>query len=279
MHPILFSLFGFEIPSYGVFAALGIVGATALSLVAARSLRISADFVLDAIFWCIVAGFAGARFTYLVIEWRHTLRDPVGSIFSGGGGVYLGGAIAGAVALFLCARRHKIQFAQAADLFAPALAIGHGFGRLGCYLASCCYGAVTQHRHYGVSFPKTLSTTGEINGSWPFLDHLSRGLVTGSDTHSLPVHPVQLYEAAANLLLAMLLSVLLWRGPQGKGAVALTYLAGYSVMRFCVEFLRGDAERGVWAGLSFSQWICLAGAAAAITLYVTKKTGRRISAG
>lgn len=269
MRPVLFTLWHFDVPSYGVFVALGILAAVLVSSHFARKTGVSVDFVLDGVFWAVVAGFVGARAAYLMLNWRETLAHPLSSVFSGGGGIFIAGAAAGMGAVALLSLRKGIPFLLAADILAPGLAIAHALGRVGCFLAGCCYGRVVPGplEKVGTHFPRITDAAGHILGSWAYIDHVRRGLISPESSSSLAVYPTQLIEATLNLVLFAALAILLsLRGTQNaqnelpkwkNGCIFLFYLLGYAVLRFSVEFLRGDVERGVWIGLSLSQWLCL----------------------
>ena len=255
MYPILFQIGAFEVPSYGVMIALGMIAATLLAYRMARRKGASTDFVLDAVFWSVLAGFVGARVAYLATTWREALSDPIAAIFGGGGGIYLAGLAAGMGATNWQARRHRMGIASAFDLLAPPLAVAHAFGRVGCFLAGCCYGSPLSHG--GVCYPPA---------SWPYIDQLAKGWISTGAATTLPMHAVQLYEAAGNALLAGGL-FLLWKRSPAAGTVAATYAVCYALMRFTLEFFRGDSIRGEWAGLSTSQWLSLALAAAGLVAW------------
>jgi phosphatidylglycerol:prolipoprotein diacylglycerol transferase len=265
MHPYLLRTPVFQLPSYGVLVATGIVAGLLLALWLGRRVRLPKDFILDIVFWCVVAGLVGGRITYLLLEWRAFLANPLGTLFAGAGQVFLGGLLAALVAIVFVCRHYRVAIALASDVLAPALALGHAFGRVGCFLAGCCYGAPTQSA-LGVSFPRFLDKQGNIIGSLPYLDHLDRGLVTTQDACSLSIYPVQLFESIGNLLICLGL-VLLWRRRRFDGQIALCYVLAYGALRFGLEFLRGDSVRGIFYGLSTSQWLTLLLAAGAIALW------------
>jgi phosphatidylglycerol:prolipoprotein diacylglycerol transferase len=255
MHPILIRIGNFTIPSYGVLVATGILMGWLLAARLARRVGLRQDVILDLIFWCVLAGLLGGRLTYILIEWRSFLTDPVGSLFGRAGQVFLGGFVAAIGALIVVARRYGVPAVVATDILAPSLALGHAFGRVGCFLAGCCYGAPT-HSPLGVHFPRLVDEKGEIIGSLAYVDHLAHGWITPEDPCSLAIYPTQLFEAVGNLVICGLL-LLLWRRRRFEGQVALAYILLYSTMRFGLEFLRGDAARGIYWGLSTSQWISL----------------------
>lgn len=255
-----------SLQAYGVMVAAGILLATALAWRLSRQRGVRADFALDAVFWAVVCGFIAARLLYIAVSFREWLADPVAVTFGSGGGVFLGGLAGGIGAAALVARRHKVPLLTAFDILAPAVAFAHGMGRIGCVLAGCCYGRVCSPGFpLAISYPRLTAADGTLTGSWPYLDHLQRGIVTAGDIRSLPVYPVQLIEAAFLFLLtAVLLAV--FRKRPAPGAVATMYLAAYAGIRFALEFLRGDAERGIIAGLSLSQWLSMLVLAAAVAI-------------
>ena len=255
MHPILFEIGSFQIPSYGVMIALGMIAATVLAYRMALRKQLPPDFVLDAVFWSVLAGFVGARIAYLATTWREALSDPIAAIFGGGGGIYLAGLVAGLGATIWQARRHRMGIPTAFDLLAPPLAVAHAFGRVGCFLAGCCYGSPLGQG--GVCYPPA---------SWPYMDQFAKGWISNGAATSLPMHAVQLYEAAGNAILAGGL-YLLWKRSPVAGTVAAAYAVCYALMRFTLEFFRGDSIRGEWGGLSTSQWLSLALAGAGLVAW------------
>ena len=191
-------------------------------------------------------GLVGSRLTYGLVNARsffHACVDGAGpwwrdctSLFAiwEGGLVFYGGVAAAAVVALVFARREGWSFGDVGDLFAPALAIGHAFGRLGCFAAGCCFGKETAAR-FGVAFPR---------GSVAF-DVLERaGAIPLGAGETPPLHPTQLYEAAGELALFGLLCALRPRLRRRPGALLLCYLGLYALFRFVVEIFRGDVLRG-----------------------------------
>lgn len=157
----------------------------------------------------------------------------------GGGFVFYGGVLLSLVVIQLMNWRGWTQWAQFAVTL-PALAFAHAIGRIGCFLAGCCYGTPS---------------------SGPWTIHL----------HQAERHPVQLYEAGLLLLLAWGLERLVRKGRSAKMLLA-TYLIGYSVIRFLLEFVRGDHIRGIWFGaLSSSQIVALLLVMVGIVLFWREK--------
>jgi phosphatidylglycerol:prolipoprotein diacylglycerol transferase len=213
--------------------------------------------LLDFAFWCLVAGLAGSRLAYVAVNagafWRACF-DPGGAggrpaggclaplrFWEGGLVFYGGAAAAAAVAVWFC-RKERVNgwsFARLGDVAAPSLALGHVFGRLGCLLAGCCFGAPCA-APWGLPFPP---------GSVAFDDLQAAGGLGWRATHTMPLHPTQLYEALGELAIFGVLVVLERRQDRGAsparaGHILLAYVASYAGLRFVVELFRGDAARG-----------------------------------
>ena len=174
------------------------------------------------------------------------------------------GGLAGAI---LFARwwlpRQKLHFWRIADVLAPSIALGHFIGRVGCFLAGCCFGR--ESTSLGVRFPPE---------SVAFQQLVSEGRLDAAAPSTPPLSAVQLYEAAGELALFVTLSWLLPR-KRWHGQVIVVYLGAYAVLRGLLELLRGDAIRGVVAGVSTSQ--LLAAVALAISLFSWRRLRVRAS--
>jgi phosphatidylglycerol:prolipoprotein diacylglycerol transferase len=184
--------------------------------------------------------------------------------FWAGGLTYYGGLLGASGAAWVLLKRDAFPFWKAADMAGFAIPLGLGFGRMGCLMAGCCFGA-TCDLPWAVSFPWRSAASEE-----QFRDHL----LASPRMWSLPVHPTQIYESAASLAIAAV--CLLWVHGRKRydGQVFAVFLALYAVARFLLEMLRRD-DRGGLLGLSTSQWLGLVmlGVAAAIHL----KRGPRAS--
>jgi phosphatidylglycerol:prolipoprotein diacylglycerol transferase len=263
--PVLFSfrIAGREvsIASYGVLIALGLAAAIALAYRRARAAGMDPGRVLDLAFSMTLGGFGGSRLLYGLVnadEFGRACLDNTNEPRSvahvvldctrilrvwEGGLVFYGGVAAAALVAYRFARAEGWSFAVVGDLFAPPLALGHAFGRLGCFLAGCCFGKAST-AGWGVHFPR---------GSVAFEDLASSSsVVPGSDV-TPALHPTQLYESAGDLAIFAALIVLERRLPlrlRGRGGTTmLAYLGLYAGLRFLVELFRGDAARrflSVW---------------------------------
>jgi len=206
----------------------------------------------DLVFYSVLAGMAGAKFFYAVTYWESFGPDLLSKAayllrtFQYGF-VFYGGLIFGAAAFLLAARRRGVNAPRAADLFAPALALAHAFGRLGCFLAGCCHGRPAGGFPFAVVFDNpACEVAPELLG--------------------VPVYPTQLFEAAGNLAIFALLNFALGKKLRPGSVVAL-YAALYSAQRFLIEFLRGDDRGALHFGLSPAQLISAAAFAAAIAIF------------
>ncbi len=235
MHPVLFTAGPITVYTYGLFVALGLAAALVMVLRRADRAALPRAMALDLLFLFFVAGVAGSRLFYVLQHAEDYAADPA-RIFAlrEGGLVWYGGFITAASTGLIYARVHRWPILRLCDFFAPVVAVAHALGRLGCFFNGCCYGRIT-------------------GGGW--------GLVFPGDTFRR--HPVQLYEAAALLVLAVALEWTLRRRPRREGVLFIAYLAAYGVLRFLLEFLRADQVPV--AGLTPPQWtslLLIAGAAA-----------------
>ncbi len=203
------------------------------------------DLLYDLAIAALAIGILGARLIYVALEWQ-TYRTNLLTIFMiwANGGLSFHGAVSGgALAVWWMAKRYKVPFLKVIDAATPSLALGHVFGRIGCFLNGCCYG-----------IPTTLPLG--IRFSNPAI---------GVDT--LPSHPAQLYEAIGLILLFAWL-VRLSHHKTYEGAVFVQWLLGYSVLRFIVEFFRAGVTAKVIYKLTYAQWLSLTLFAAALAYHL-----------
>jgi phosphatidylglycerol:prolipoprotein diacylglycerol transferase len=250
LHPVLFTFqLGqreIALHTYGLLIAAGLAIGIAVAHREGRRRGLDGGRVLDLAFWLTVSGLVGSRLAYGLVNARdfaRACRDGGGSWWHDctrlfqvweGGLVFYGGVAAAAAVAWAFARRQGWSFGDVGDLFAPALAIGHAFGRLGCFAAGCCFGKETASR-LGVAFPR---------GSVAFDVLESAGAIPPGSGETPPLHPTQLYEAAGELALFALLCALRPRLRRRPGALLLVYLGLYAILRFVVEIYRGDVLRG-----------------------------------
>jgi phosphatidylglycerol:prolipoprotein diacylglycerol transferase len=183
--------------------------------------------------------------------------------FWAGGLTYYGGFIGASAAAWVLLKRDRFPFWKAADMAGFTVPLGLCFGRMGCLMAGCCFGA-TCELPWAMSFPGR-SPASEAQ----FKAHL----LADSRLFSLPVHPTQVYESAASLGIAAV--CLLWVHPRKRydGQVFAVFLALYALARFLLEYLRRD-DRGGILGLSTSQLIGVGMLAAAGAVHVSRRRPR-----
>ncbi len=283
MHPVLFRIFDFPIHTYGVLIVTGFLLAM---YVAWREAKRQGDGheedVLDFAFWALLGGIIGARVVFIIVNWREYAADPVNILlFWKGGLVFYGAAIGGFLAFVWYARKRGfglVTSLKLADYVIVGLPLAHVFGRFGCIAAGCCWGAAMYHTGQGgevisdiplaAQFPEgSLAYASLIKSVDPSVQEAMRTLGT-----TMPLFPSQLVEAFGESL--VFLALLLVRSRKWfHGQVLLTYGLLYPVLRFTLEFFRGDAERGL-AVLSTSQFISIGVAVASLwAIVVLRKRG------
>jgi len=236
MHPVLFRFGPFTIHTYGFFIALGFLVGLWVATYLAKKESIPHARIIDLGFYILVAALVGSRLFFIILNAPYYLHNPLEVLKIWEGGlVFYGGVLLAVPTAFWFVRKHSLGIWRTADVFAPALAIGHALGRLGCFFAGCCYGKTADSLPWGVIFtdPECLAPT------------------------DLLLHPTQLYESAGELLNFFILFALM-KHKKFDGQLFLTYLVLYSVLRFIVEFFRGDIERGfILNSISIAQGISL----------------------
>lgn len=212
---------------------------------------LSREVIARCYFTTAVSGLVGARVLYILTNLGdfHTLADVLA--FRSGGLVFYGGALGGFVGSLISLRGSGVPWLAWADVGAPCLAMGSMLGRIGCYLAGCDYGVPL-----GPNAPRFLvrlgtfphwpdGVAGPFAGSPAWVDQVLYRNLPADSAASLPVHPTQLYESAlAGALFASLWLLLPRRRFQGE--VFLAFVAGYGALRFLLETVRDDPERGLY---------------------------------
>ncbi len=248
MHPKLlelpaFPLFGtqvgpFTLHTYGVLLAAAFLAGLWVAARQARRFGLDEARVTDLGVYVLIAGLLGAKGLLLLIDWDYysrNWREMLGVFQSGG--VFYGGLLAGIPTAIWLIRRYGLPVWPTVDVLAPGVVMGQAIGRLGCLAAGCCHGRAA-----------------DVPWAVTFRDlYAQRSVGTPLD---VALHPTQLYESLATMLI---LALLLWLAPRKRfhGQVAAVYLLLYGSARFVIEFYRGDAARGTVFGgaLSTSQFI------------------------
>jgi phosphatidylglycerol---prolipoprotein diacylglyceryl transferase len=238
MHPILFEIGNFPVYTYGVLLAAAYLLGLQFALVRARARGLDANRVMDLGIWIIISALIGAKLLLLIVDFD-TFRTSPGEMLTlmRSGGVFYGGLIAAVVVAIWYMRRHKLPVWSVSDAFAPGIALGHVIGRMGCFFAGCCFGRST-----------------DVPWAVTFTNEYARQNV--GTPLNIPLHPTQLYEAGAELLILGFLLLLERRGRPFPGRTFWSYMLVYGITRFIIEFYRGDA-RGMVGALSTSQFVSI----------------------
>jgi phosphatidylglycerol:prolipoprotein diacylglycerol transferase len=224
VHPVFLQLGPLAIHTYGVLVALAFLFGLMWAARRAKRKGLDPAIVSDLGVWLILAAMVGAKLFHIIFCWDEfiTAWRAEGLKSLREGFVFYGGFLGASVATAAFVRQRHVPLWPLADAFAPAVALGHVLGRLGCFFNGCCYG-----------YPSDVA--------------LAVRFPTGHIMHSAPVHPTQLYEVAANLLI--LAGLLIWeRRPRVAGQLWWLYVLAYGVARFAIEFWRGDYPTH-WAGV------------------------------
>ena len=237
MFPKLFSIGSFYIPTYGVLVALGFLAGLWVTMGLARRARLPQDKLTNLAVYCAMAGIGGAKLFMFLFDAPYYLSNP-GQIFTletlQSAGVFHGGFIAALIVAGVYIRRQSLPLMATMDVFAPGIAIGHAIGRLGCFAAGCCWGRACS-LPWAVTFHSNAAADVPLN---------------------VPLHPAQLYESGANLLIFAILYRACRRAHR-PGQIIGLYLVLYSTARFIVEFYR-EHEQSLVGPFSLTQWIALA---------------------
>ncbi|HUC76538.1 MAG TPA: prolipoprotein diacylglyceryl transferase [Vicinamibacterales bacterium] len=249
MYPRLFEFGPITVYTYGVLLALAYLAGLKLAMVRAQARGLDANRVLDLGIYIIISALVGAKLLLLVTDYQTFSRDPRELLtLARSGGVFYGGLILAVGVALWYIRRIGLPLWTTCDVFAPGIALGHVVGRFGCFFAGCCYGKPTK-LPWGITFTDPFAAA---NVGTPL---------------GVPLHPTQLYEAGAELVILAVLLATERKGRPFAGRTFWLYMLLYAVSRFFIEFFRGD-ERGAVGVFSTSQFISVLLAPLAIVMLV-----------
>lgn len=240
MYPKLFEFGPLTLYTYGLLLALSYLLGLQVAVNRGERRGIGRAQMMDLGIYVIVSAFVGAKLLLVVVDFGHFRENPsdLFSLFRAGG-VFYGGLLLAAAVTIWYVRRHRLPIWDVGDAIAPGIALGHVTGRLGCFLGGCCYGRPTDVP-WAVTFtnPEAAANVGTPLG--------------------MALHPTQLYEAGAELLILIGLLIFERRGRAFPGRTFFSYLIVYGISRFVIEFYRGDPRGFVFNSLmSTSQFISL----------------------
>jgi phosphatidylglycerol:prolipoprotein diacylglycerol transferase len=249
VYPELLRIGPLTVYTYGVLLAASYLLGLRLAMMRAKTRGLDANRVLDLGIYIIIAALVGAKLLLLIVDFDQFRRSPAELLtLARSGGVFYGGLILAVAVAFWYIWKHRMPFWTTCDVFAPGIALGHVTGRLGCLAAGCCYGRQTDVP-WAITFTNPLAAS---NVGTPL---------------GLPLHPTQLYEAGAALLILIFLLTTERKGRYFPGRTFWSYMFLYAVSRFVIEFYRGD-PRGMIMGMSTSQFISLLLAPLSIAMLV-----------
>ena len=242
----LFSIGKFTVHGYGLMIALGFLAAIGYATWQCKKKGLDDDLLFNLAIFVLLFGWLGGKLLFIIVEFKAFMQNPMAVIGSEGFVVY-GGIITGLITIYVYCKVKKIDFLRYIDVIVAGVAINQAFGRIGCFLAGCCYGRETTSA-LGVVFPE--------------------GCMAPAGVKLLPT---QLFSAAGDFLMFILLFIIINSKKYKKGVPVCVYLSGYAIGRAIVECFRAD-NRGAVGVLSTSQFISVfAGIAGLVALYFVIK--------
>jgi len=250
MYPILFSVFGFKIHTYGVLMALSFILGIKLSMVYGKKVGIEEEKILDLGLLTLISVIVGGKILLFVIDFKYYINYPgeILTLVFRLGGVFYGGLIFAVLIDIWYLKKHRLDPWFVGDALAPYIAFGHGIGRLGCFSAGCCYGKPT-NMPWGITFTNEYSHD-----------------MFGVPLH-IPIHPTQLYSS---IMLFTIFTILIFLRKRKRfdGQIFWSYILLYGCGRYIIENFRGDPRGSIWNYLSTSQFISIIMAIFAIGMLI-----------
>jgi phosphatidylglycerol---prolipoprotein diacylglyceryl transferase len=245
MHPILFELGSIKIYSYGFLIAVGaIAGIAYLSIQGKKEVGLTFDQANLLFLWIFIAAVVGGK-VFLFFEDPAAYINHPAKLFKGNGFVFYGSFLFAVPTMFWFFKRYHLHTYKMLDVMAIVTCLVHMFGRLGCFLAGCCYGHPTD--------------------SWAGI--IFDDPACYAQPKDVPLHPTQLYEASYIFLVMVVLFIIRDRR-KFYGQLFLLYLGFYAIGRSIIEFFRGDEIRGyVFGVITHSQLIALSILIAVVIVY------------
>lgn len=227
MYNDLFSIGPISVHSYGLCIAIGLLAALWLSCKRAKDRNLSDDICYGILFCATIFGFLGSKILFTIVEWESFIKDPK-TFISSSGFVVLGGITTGFLAVFIYCKIKKVSFVDYVDVCIPAVPLAQGIGRIGCFMAGCCYGRETDS-FIGIAFKNS---------------HFA--------PNNVKLIPTQLISAVGDWIIVLIILIAI-KKVKNRGFGPGVYFVSYSIGRFLVEFLRND-YRGSVGFLSTSQF-------------------------
>ncbi|MBY0276347.1 prolipoprotein diacylglyceryl transferase [Candidatus Binatia bacterium] len=247
--------FGVPLHAYGLLLTVSVIVGRMLAIRLGERAGIEWRLADRCATWTLAGAIAGARLLYVATN-LDRFDSGLGAFACWEGGVVAyGGFLGGLAAAATFCRIHGISLLAWADSVAPSLCLGLSLTRIGCFLGGCDFGR-EWNGPWAVRFPA---------GSPAFVQQRLLGLLPADATSALPVHPAQLYESLAGVLLLSVV-VVVRRRQQVPGQALVAFALGYGALRYLIEIVRADPDRGTIGPWSTSQFIAIATVVAATAL-------------
>ena len=244
MYNELFSIGPFTVHGYGLMIAIGVFAALYIAELRAPKNGMDKEKIFPLTMNCVITGILGAKIMFCITNWQGFIKAPLAYLGSSGLVVY-GGIIGGVLSAIVYCKIAKQNFWDCFDIALPSVAVAQAFGRIGCFLAGCCYGKETK-AWYGIAFAHSDYAPNHVK-----------------------MIPTQLISSAGMFLIA---GLLFWYAYHAKkaGQVGALYMILDSIGRFLVEYLRGDVERGNVGMFSTSQFISFFIIVAGVVIWILR---------
>lgn len=241
MKPVLFEVLGIKVYGYGLMITIGILAALLLLSKRVKEKGYDEDSISSMEIITIISGILGGKILFIITEIKDIIKDPSIMLDIRYGFVIYGAILGGALGIYIYSKKKSWKVLDVFDLVIPTIPLAQGFGRIGCFLAGCCYGKATEC-FLGVEFKNSMFAPAHVH-----------------------LHPTQIYSSILDFLLCIFL---LWYDKKNKkqGRVFAMYFILYGIGRFLIEFLRDD-PRGVVGIFSTSQFISIIMVIFAIFVY------------
>lgn len=253
MLPELFSIGPFTVYSYGLMTAIGIIAAITIGEYQLKKTKLAEEgFLYGLGIACVIGGYASSKLLFWITIFPEIMEDPARILDFGNGFVVYGGLIGGVMTAYIYCKIKKVDFWKVFDLAVPLVALAQCIGRIGCFLAGCCYGKPTEGV-CGVIFQNSMYAPTDVK-----------------------LFPIQLVSSGLNLCNCLFLYFLWKRADLKKGSVGAFYIINYSIGRFILEYFRGDLERGTVGILSTSQFISIFTLVIGIVMLTVRQRSRKM---
>lgn len=220
MYPILLKIGNFSLYSYGLMLFISFILGIKLTQIRAKRFGIKEDIIVNLAVYILIGVIIGARGLYVLNHWDEFKNDLIGiiAIWRGGLGglMFFGGFIGGFLSGLIYAKKNKLPILKMLDNISPAIALGEGFTRIGCFLNGCCFGKPCE---YGIIFPPESPA--------------------GSTFLNIKIHPSQLYSSLFGFILFfVILKLEKTKIIKKEGLLFSIFLFFYAFFRFLIDFLR-----------------------------------------